>query len=114
PPLRDDSVAIEYDELRVGIADIDGKQHRRPPLSRATQQLAGHDLARAGGGIQQQGALAVHPGEPAAYQPLAQSHIASQAERPRLGEPDRPDRLKALAPPLPEAGRQRRSEPLPP
>src|ERR1700761_5294002 len=54
---------------------------------RAGQQLSGDDPARARRGIEQQGAFAVHPGEAAAHQFLAQLHVDFEAERARLGQP---------------------------
>src|SRR5258707_6662066 len=84
----------------------------RSPLGRPAQQLAGHDLARAGRRIQQQSALAVQAGEATTHQLLAELHVNLEAERTGLGEPCRPHRFEAVAPPLGKALGQRRGEPF--
>src|SRR5581483_5748691 len=84
----------------------------RSPLGRAGQQLSGNDPAWTLGGIEQQGALAVHPRKAAADQLLAQLHVDLEAERACLGQPFRADRREAVAPPFCQPSRQCHGQPL--
>src|SRR5215212_1010663 len=59
----------------------------RSPLGRAGQQFPGDDPARPRDGIQQQGAFAVHTGETALHQLVAQFDVDLEAERSGLGQP---------------------------
>src|SRR5580704_4155986 len=76
------------------------------PLGRAAQQFTRHDLARAGRRLQQQRALAVEAGEPAAHQLRAQPDVDFGADGSGLGEPRRAHGLEAFAAPFVEPRRQ--------
>src|SRR5882724_6728090 len=83
----------------------------RSPPGRAAEQLTRYDLARAGGGLEQQRALPIQAGEAAAHQLVAQPDIDLGTDWPGLAKPRRAHRLEAVATPLDQARGQGGGQP---